>query len=539
MPPKQVSAAKAERHLAEVTAQKALDRKVAEALDRAPPSVTARVDRAERWQTNTRWGDLSASQLGAVMQAAQRGDIADFAELVEFAISTDEHLQSLYTTRLSRVSQAEYEIVPSPFGDPALAKAAAAFVSEQMARVENYDAAIHKILHAIAIGYSASEMVWAQDTAGINYVQRIEFRHPRRFRFSPQWTLRLWDRGRRRGADSYGESLDPRLWIVHEHQELAGYQGVGGVMNSCMWTWMFTRWVRKFWIGDVEKHGSPLVYATVKPNTPKPVRDQLLSDLENLSADHVGVLEDGATIVVEAAAQAAASKKHEEFMRFANEGLAKAWLGAGDAVDPGVNGARGAVETRMSATTDPRMVTDGKLFATSMRMSIIKQLISFNAHHIVRGVSVDKIPLPLMRMKTAHDEVRPDMGAVAGDAKATLQSRQAGRAPEVGASISTADKSEPLDIAAIVRDTIAGANEDRRMMTQALVALSDAMKAMHAPAAAPAKRARPKRPKASASGEPRQQTIEACETGARPTLSSSLMTRLEQLVPDESATPAD
>jgi hypothetical protein len=252
------------------------------------------------------------------------------------------------------------------------------------------------------------------------------------------------------------------------------------------------------------------------------VRDQLLSDLENLSADHVGVLEDGATIVVEAAAQAAASKKHEEFMRFANEGLAKAWLGAGDAVDPGVNGARGAVETRMSTATDPRMVTDGKLFATSMRMSLIRQLINFNAHHIARSVSVDKIPLPLMRMKTAHDEVRPDMGAVAEDAKATVQ----GRVPEVGGP-SSADK--PLDIAAIVRDTIAGANEDRRMMTQALVALSDAMKAMHA---APAKRARPKRPKASASGEPRQQTIEGCEDGLPRTLSSSLTTRLERLTRD-------
>ncbi len=63
------------------------------AADRTPPSVVARVDRSERWRTNTRWGDLSASQLGAVMEAARRGDIADFCELVEFAISTDEHLQ--------------------------------------------------------------------------------------------------------------------------------------------------------------------------------------------------------------------------------------------------------------------------------------------------------------------------------------------------------------------------------------------------------------------------------------------------------------
>lgn len=518
------------RHLQDATREHVRAAKAA--LDRTPPSITARIDRGERWQSGSRFGDLSASALAAIMDAARRGDMADFVELCEFAISTDEHLQSLYTTRLSRVSQAEYEIVPSPFGDPQAAKAAAAFVSEQLARVENYDAAIHKILHAIAVGYSASEMVWAQDASGINYVRRIEFRHPRRFRFSPQWTLRLWDRGKRRGADTYGESLDPRLWIVHEHQELAGYQGVGGVMNSCMWTWMFTRWVRKFWIGDVEKNGSPLVYGKVKQNTKKEVRDQLLADLENLSADHVGVIEEGNDIVVEAAAQAAASTKHEDYMRFANEGLAKAWLGSSDLVEPGANGSQAAVSTRAGATTDPRMVTDGKLFATSMRMSIIRQLVSFNAHRIAPGMSEDKIPLPIMRMKTAHDEVRPDLGGAAGDLAATV--RGAGAQPFNG-QVPKPKPDEPLDIAAIVRDSIAsanaGANEERRMMAQALVALSEAVQSLKAP------RSRPKRPKASASGEPRQQTIECCdtdgsETKRSPTLSTSLQTRLARLTRD-------
>ncbi len=102
------------------------------------------------------------------------------------------------------MSQADFEVVPSPYGDPKLAQQAADFVNECIARVENWDAALHAMLHAIAVGFSASEMLWAQDRDGTNFVQRIEFRHPRRFRYGPQWTLRLWDRGKRRGADSYG-----------------------------------------------------------------------------------------------------------------------------------------------------------------------------------------------------------------------------------------------------------------------------------------------------------------------------------------------
>ncbi len=248
--------------------------------------------------------------------------------------------------------------------------------------------------------------------------------------------------------------LDPRLWIEHRHQELAGYQGVGGVMNSCMWTWMFTRWVRKFWIGDVEKNGSPLVYGKVKKDTKKEVRDRILSDLENLSADHVGVIEEGTEIVVEAAAQAAASTKHEDYMRFSNEGLAKAWLGSSDMVEPGANGSQAAVSTRAGATADPRMVTDGRMLCTSIRGSLFKQLIRFNTHRF-GGVSEDKIPVPLMRLKTAHDEVRPDLGGAAADMQATVQGRP-GDAPAPDASKPATG--EERDVAAIVRESIAAEN---------------------------------------------------------------------------------
>jgi phage gp29-like protein len=426
-----------------------------------PPGITARVTRDERFRTNDQFGDLGAPALGVVLQNADKGDVAQLAMLVEYAISSDTTLQSLYTSRLARVAQAEYEIVPSPYGDKALAQAAADFVREQMARIENWDEAFKLILHAIALGYSASEMEWQYDPSMRNiagervggyFVRRIKFRHPRRFRYGMQWDLRLYDRGMRRGADGYGELLDPRLWIVHEHQEVAGYQGVGGVMRSCLWTWMFGRWVEKFYIQHVEKYGGPITYAKVPKDTPLAARQNILEGLQNLSADHVAVIEEGGDIVVEAAATAAESGIHDEYLKRRDDGLAKAWLGAGDAVDPGANGARGAVETRMGALTDPRMVEDGKRATSTIRGSLIKQLLSFNGHlFVVNGVAVelDEVPLPLMRMKTANDEVEVDAGAVAGDAAATVRGADQG-------TRDAATPGAPLDVAATITSAVLG-----------------------------------------------------------------------------------
>jgi phage gp29-like protein len=181
------------------------------------------------------------------------------------------------------------------------------------------------------------------------------------------WQLRLYDQGKRRGppaAEGYGEQLDPRTFIVHTHQEVAGYPGIGGVMRACLYPWMFCRWVEKFGIAYLEKFGAPFIWAEVPKNTPKQVRDDMLSDLSNMTAEHAAVVEEGDKIHIESAgSQAKSTDGYETYLQSNRANMAKAWLGASDITDPGKSGSQAAVTTRASVTLDPRMVTDGTRLA--------------------------------------------------------------------------------------------------------------------------------------------------------------------------------
>lgn len=375
------------------------------------PSIRARIDRQERWRTNHRYGDLDAPGLQAVLDAAAKGDVADWADLAEFAITTDAHVFGLYVTRIARVAQADYIVAPSDFGNPTLAMLAAEFVDEEMGRLTNFRDAACELLHAIALGYSASEMLWARDAVTrTNYVERIDNRHPHRFRYGLQWDLRLFDHGKRRGpidAQGYGETLDPRTFIVHTHKEVAGYPGIAGTMRPTAWRWMFTRWVEKFWIAHIEKFGSPFVYSRVAKGTPQRVRDEVLTSLENLSSDHAAVFEQGGEIVFEAAASAAkGDEAHDRYVKAAQASMTSLWLGTSDATGPGVNGTQGAVTARISAAMDPRMVSDGNKFASMWRRTYMTRVLIENAHKF--GPSIGQVPVPELKLKTADDEAKRD-----------------------------------------------------------------------------------------------------------------------------------
>lgn len=398
------------------------------------PTLQARIDRQERWRTNDRWGDLGATQLANVLSQASRGDVYDYADLVEYAITTDPDLLSLYTTRVVRVAQADYIIKPNQFGNQQAAELAAEFVNEQLGRLENFQDAMCALLHAIGLGYQPAEMVWDRDASTkTHYVESIVERHAHRFRYDLQWNLRLYDHGRRRGpaeAMGYGEALDPQTFIVHTHKEVAGYPGIAGVMRACIWRWMFARWAEKWRMNYLEKYGSPYIYGVVPKGTPEAARNKFLDVLTDMTAEHAGVIEEGDKIVIEqAGTQAKGDDSFDKYQQFVQRSLAKAWLGASDIVDPGANGSQAAVTTRTSATTDPRMVTDGVRLANTLKRTLFKQLLLRNAHKFQWPIGM--IPLPEMKLKTADDEVKTDAGAKATEIADQQHAANAGSGEDV------------------------------------------------------------------------------------------------------------
>lgn len=418
------------------------------------PHARARVDLFERNKTNTGWGDLSAARLITVMNNAAKGEVADWADLCEYMIDSDDLFSSLYETYVTRIVQADWIVAPNPYGDRELAKKAAHLCDNLFARISNTNQLMRDLLHAVSPGYSVNEIHWARDHANsLNYVDRVEHVHGHRIRFDLRWQPRLYDRGLRMGADGYGEVAAPNLWVVHKHQIQSGYPGIAGVMRSCAIKWLFRRWVAKWEINNLEVHGRPIVYAEVGPNTPETVRSQILTDLENLSADHYGVMEAGTKLIVDATA--AASKNYEAFRQFANGtkgDIVTAWIGHSDAVDPGAHGSQSAIETRAGETADPRMVSRGVSLGNTIASQLFRPMIELNSHKL--GVDADKwqmVPVPEFRLKTAADEAEVDQSDLADEradegGKTSVQvPGEVRREPSGDAPAPVVTRNEPVD----------------------------------------------------------------------------------------------
>lgn len=378
--------------------------------DRAPPAKVARIDSTERWNQGTRWGDLRAPQLASVLDKAKRGDVADWTDLCEFMLE-DDLLGSLHQTRMLRVTQSDWIIKPSEFGNRKLAELAAELVNELFGLIENWAEAQKKLLHAIGAGFACGQMIWEHDRAERRYwVQSIEWVHNHRFAYDEAWQLRINDRGRLSSrASMYGRALDPALWIVHRHQPNAGYPGTAGQLRQCAWVWMFRRWVDKFWLEGVETAGKPVPYAKVPQNTSRAAREALRDKLQQLANGSAGVVDD--TVIIESLDAAAATRSweaYEQYMSATERRLTTNYLGASDLVAPGANGSQAAVSTRTGATADPRMVDDGDALSSTLRATMFKQMVAWNAHLL--GAPASQIPLPEMRRKTADDEVKTDRG---------------------------------------------------------------------------------------------------------------------------------
>lgn len=367
-----------------------------------PPRMQARVNLAERWRaTGNRWGDLSASQVTAVRNKLMKGEVADWCDLVEFWIASDPDLGSLYGTRLDRIMDREWEVVPNEFGDQRLATLAAEMCHELIARIENWAQALRALAHAIPICFAAGERQWEYDrVAKMFYVKLIHHRHGHRFRYGPYWDLRLYDKGQLQGADGYGDMLDRKTFIVHTHQEQAGYPVVGGVMLACTYHNAFARWVEKMRIGRVEREGqaTPVVY--VAADTPEPTRNQIREDMQNQSSDGVFVTELPNKIELLASSNASSGSMHKETLDDYYRQRARLWLGTSDMADPGEHGTQNAVGGRIDATSDPKTVSDCKNLAQTLHLSLLKDFVHFNAAKL--GAPAGAIPVP--KLKAWKDE---------------------------------------------------------------------------------------------------------------------------------------
>jgi phage gp29-like protein len=453
--------------------------------------VAANIDMAERYRQPGRFGELTGAQLVAITDQLDRGYLDDYIDLIEFYLSTDTKFASLNAGRIARIVERKWAIKPSTVGDQKMAQFAAEFCDEYVKRIgpsttaPDLQAVFKNIAHALTPGFSANEMLWKIDPKrGCYMVDKVEYRHGHRFRYSPTWTLRLYDRGHRQGHDGHGEVLDPRKWIVHFHTDQAGYPNVYGIARSCLWELLFKRYAQRFRISGVERFGNPYIWMEILGDADKKVREEALRKLQRISSTQVGIVEKGNVIHFEMpGSMHAGQQPQKSFIDDANAALTERYAGTSDATNPGEHGSNAAVETRTEAQTDPLTDADVRNFAGTIHNTLLKHLCLMN-WHVFGASDPSEIPIPTLDLP---DPNKPQAQQA--------QPTQPGRVPEVS---SAPPPPTAIDAMPPASPTPAG----------------DA-------SAEPAQFTRDTGPKAAASGEPRRTTRRSRTTSCSQAIQSA------------------
>ena len=376
-------------------------------IDR-PQGITAPITQRERTRRTLRFSDMGFPQLLALFAKRDMGYLDDWADFVEYIFRTDTDMAGLAATRTARVTQADWKVIPNAYGDPALAKDAADFCREMVARIENWHETVKHMLQAVFGGAAFAEKEWDEDgSTRTNFIRRCNLTHAHRFRYDEQWLPRLYDQGARQCEEpTWGETLDPARWIVHHHYEISGYPNVAGIMAPASVTWLYKRIVEKYYAGYTERSGDPFVWAEIAQETNSQMRAELELRMEQMLLSKIGFVEKGGALHFEhAPGESAGQTAHSVYLDRANAALAKLFLGSSDVVDPGENGSKAAVGVRAGATMDPKMVDDGLMFAGTVQRDVLYWFCAMNRHKFGGRMP----PVPTYEAVTASDEVQTDL----------------------------------------------------------------------------------------------------------------------------------
>jgi hypothetical protein len=105
---------------------------------------------------------------------------------------------------------------------------------------------------------------------------------------------------------------------------------------------------------------------------------------------------------------------HKETLDDYYKQRARLWLGTSDMADPGKFGTQGAVGERVDATSDPKTVADAKRLAQSLHLSLLRNMILFNAKKL--GACASEIPVPKLKAWKDETDMLGAPGATLGEA---------------------------------------------------------------------------------------------------------------------------
>ncbi|MGE0256939.1 MAG: DUF935 domain-containing protein [Alphaproteobacteria bacterium] len=288
---------------------------------------------------------LTPSRLGALLAAAELGDIIAYCELAEEMEEKDLHYLAVLGTRKRQVSQLEISVEPA--GEDAAAEKHAELVRAFVDRDTLQDELVD-ILDAVGKGFSITEIVW--ETSASQWMPlRLEWRMPQWFEFD-----RTDGRTPLLRTASGTEKLAPYKFIVHFHKAKSGLPIRGGLARAVAWWYLFKNYAVKDWITFAEIFGQPIRVGKYGPGATVEDKAALLRALTNIGSDAAAMIPQSMMMeFVNHGSATANAQLYENFCNYVDQQTSKAVLGqtattdaiaGGHAVGQEHNDVRGDIE---------------------------------------------------------------------------------------------------------------------------------------------------------------------------------------------------
>ncbi|MCV2359642.1 DUF935 domain-containing protein [Paucibacter sp. TC2R-5] len=276
-------------------------------------------------------------------------------------IARDSHVGACIRRRKSAVKALQWGL------DRGQAPARVAKAIADMLADLDMERIIGNALDAALFGYAPMEIDWRGGAGGRfkgTWAADVIALPPEWFCFDSENNLRF----KTRASPLYGELLPERKFLLPRQD--ATYQNPYGLgdLALCYWPTIFKKGGMKFWLNFAEKFGSTFLYGKLPRSADAAERQTLLSDLEALIQNGVGVIpEDGSVAPLESGSKSASSDLYERLVLHCRGEISIVLTGTNQTVEASAN--KASAHAGMDVAGDLRDA-DGEIVAAAVNQLI-------------------------------------------------------------------------------------------------------------------------------------------------------------------------
>lgn len=263
---------------------------------------------------------ITPARLNQILNAAEEGDLIAQHELFEDMEERDGHLFSELAKRKRSLISLDWEIA-APRNASREEEAAAAWATEVLQDMADFEDILFDALDAISHGFSALEIEWSM--VGREWIPNQLHHRPQSWFTLDQATrtqLRLRD------PSQDGQALKPFGWMLHSHRAKSGYLARSGLGRILVWPYLF----KHYSVGDLAEFldicGIPIRIGKYPTNASAQEKSTLWKAVAGIGHAAAGIIPQSMALEFEQAAQGS-EKPFEMMIRWAENTQTKAITG--------------------------------------------------------------------------------------------------------------------------------------------------------------------------------------------------------------------